>query len=40
MSTQKSITFDISNLDQCIEQLRKCHTLKECLVKALCDKVQ
>lgn len=27
------------NLDTCIEQLRKCHPLKECQVKALCDKV-
>ena len=37
MSTSK---FDISNLDQCIEQLRQCHPLKECQVKALCDKAK
>ena len=37
MSTSK---FDISNLDQCIEQLRQCHPLKERQVKALCDKAK
>ena len=38
MSTSKGTSFDISNLDECIEQLRNCHPLKECQVKALCDK--
>ena len=37
MSTSKGTSFDISNLDECIEQLRNCHPLKECQVKALCD---
>jgi hypothetical protein len=31
---------DINNLDQWIEQLRNCHPLEECQVKALCEKVQ
>lgn len=39
MSSSKGTSFDVSNLDQCIEQLRQCHPLKECQVKALCDKV-
>ena len=39
MSTPKSTSFDTTNLDQCIEQLRQCHPLQECQVKALCDKV-
>ena len=40
MSTSKGTSFDISNLDECIEQLRNCHSLKECQVKALCDKAK
>ena len=40
MSTSKGTSFDISNLDECIEQLRNCHPLKECQVKALCDKAK
>ena len=39
MSTPSS-SSEVLNLDQCIEQLTQCHPLKECQIKALCDKAK